>query len=422
MIKICLIIFKPVFNLPSVSAWSCLLLLSISVVSAFAQPLSERGLLNTPEHLEFIHQQVNNNEEPWTSGYKAIKSYLDHEPQPFQHYIDPAAHQGSPGDIMQPILRADSEAAYGSALHWVVTRDEAHAKKAIEILNAWSWKIESIHPWEDGPLSTSYNWPRMMYAADIIRKTYDGWSEEDQEQFARVLRSIVWPGSAGRAIDKDNKNNWRSHAVHNRLTIAVYLEDEEWFSEAIFILKDQIASYCYPSGQSIETVRDMYHSQMGIGAMVTAAEIAWNQGVDVYSYLNNRLLRCVEWHIPHIMGLENADWPDTFDSPFYAPDNQRIDGDYVVKWERRVPVRRGRFDQPRAVGRALHFYEIVHNHYHNRKGLDTPNTEKMLLEKSPAINYDEPPSPQRMIPARPEGSAFIGGWGTLTHTRLDLVE
>ncbi|MEX0928468.1 MAG: alginate lyase family protein [Balneolales bacterium] len=365
-----------------------------------AQPSIDRGLINTPEQYEFMRQMVAQREEPWISGYEIIPKYLEHQPQPHKHYVDPAAHQGPPDDMINSALGSDSQAAYASALHWIISREEDHVEKTIEILNAWAWELERINPWQDGPLSTSYNWPRMIYAADIIRKTYDGWAQADQDQFADVLRNIVWKGTGGRGINKDNKNNWRSHAVHARMTISVYLEEEQWFNESVEILKDQIGSYCYPSGQSIETARDVWHVQMGLSGMVAASEIAWHQGVDAYGYLNNRLLTCVEWHIPHIVGLEDADWPDSFDSPFYAPDHLREEDDYVAIWDREVPVRSGNFDGPRNTGRVYHFYEKVFNHYHGRKGMDAPYTKKILTEESP------------------ERAARTAGWGTLTHRKL----
>jgi len=38
----------------------------------------------------------------------------------------------------------DGLAAYTQSLLWVLTEDEAHAKKSAEILNAWSTKLETI--------------------------------------------------------------------------------------------------------------------------------------------------------------------------------------------------------------------------------------------------------------------------------------
>lgn len=402
----------------TISVWGCCL--STASLDLFAQSPDGTSLLNTQEQLEFIRARVANGDEPWTSGYAVIPSYLDHQPQPVQRYIDPAGHQGAPDDLMQPALRMDSEAAYGSALHWVISGDSAHARKSVEILDAWASTLESIETRQDGPLSTSYNWPRLIYAAAILRAGFDAWSLQQQQRFEEVLTTVVW-NATRRAIDKDNKNNWRSLGILCRLAIAVYTQNQHHFEKSVALLQDQIGSYCYPSGQSIETARDLLHVQMGLSGMVAAAEIAWNQGLDLYGYLDNRLLQCVEWHIPHIMDLTDAQWPDSFDSPFYAPQKLLVDNPHVTIWGREVEVRAGRFDAPRAVGRVWHFYEMVYNHYHNRQGLEAPQTWRILIEPGPVIDQDDPPEREETIPVRPEGACRVGGWGTLTHVRHDLI-
>jgi hypothetical protein len=39
-----------------------------------------------------------------------------------------------------------------------------------------------------------------------------------------------------------------------------------------------------PWGETFETVRDLEHALMGVAGFVSAAEIAWNQGVDLYQW------------------------------------------------------------------------------------------------------------------------------------------
>lgn len=47
------------------------------------------------------------------------------------------------------------------------------------------------------------------------------------------------------------------------------------------------------TGECGETCRDLYHSQYGLGGLIQLAELAWHQGVDLYSWGNNRLARCM---------------------------------------------------------------------------------------------------------------------------------
>lgn len=48
-------------------------------------------------------------------------------------------------------------------------------------------------------------------------------------------------------------------------------------------------AYITPCGECGETKRDLFHSQFGLGGLIQLAEMAWQQGVDLYSYRNNIL-------------------------------------------------------------------------------------------------------------------------------------
>ncbi len=358
---------------------------AVNVYAEFTHP----GLLNNMEELNFMREKILAHEEPWASGYAQIPDFLEHTPQPVEIYKDGKGHS-DPEDIIMQHLRDDGMAAYGSALHWIVTGDEAHALKVIEILDAWSTTLKKIDAVsisnDDVSLSTGYCWPNHIYAAEIIRATYENWSQESQLRFKNMLLDLVWP-ALQIAEDKSNNNNWKSLAIFCRTTIAIYTNNQAKYEYALAKLREQIPTYCYPSGQCIETARDLWHSQMGIAPLVAAAEMVWHQGEDVYATGDNRLLTAVEWHIPFIM-KSTAGWPSEFDSPYYPP------------------------DKPDSGGGPWPFYELVYNHYHNRMGLETPNTWKILTQSVAG---------EKDFPVRPELWSRTGGWGTATHIRHDLM-
>jgi hypothetical protein len=347
--------------------------------AGFAHP----GLLDSMAELSLMREKIRAGAEPWRSGYSQIPSFLAHAPRPVEIYRDGAGHTGDSQDVNQVRLCEDAQAAYGSALHWIATGEEAHARKAMDILNAWSGTLREVKTSGDGSLSTCYGWPGMIYAAEILRHTWGGWPPAEQARFKAVLLERVWPATA-RAERKDNQNNHTSLALLCRLAIAVYADDRPRFEQVLERLRQQIRHYCYPSGECVETPRDLWHAQMGLAPLVAAAEFAWHQGADLYALDGNRLLSCVEWHIPFILGDRKAPWPKAFDSPYYDP-----------------PAK------PRETGKAWAFYELVYNHYHNRMGLEAPNTWRML--SAPGSVSGEG------IPGRPEGWQRTGGWGTATH-------
>ena len=116
-----------------------------------------------------------------------------------------------------------------------------------------------------------------------------------------------------------------------------------------------------------ESGRDQGHSQLGLGALATICEIAYDQGDDLYSALNNRLLRGYEYVAKYNLGENNV--------PFKVW--QDISGKYC-KWTKISDIKRGDF---------VPIYEMVYNHYVNRKGLSMPYTAK-VLEKIRPEGYD----------------------------------
>lgn len=58
---------------------------------------------------------------------------------------------------------------------------------------------------------------------------------------------------------------------------------------------EQLQYYIYPNGQCQEACRDQGHTLCGVMMYVDIAEIAWNQGDDIYGMLDNRLLKGIEW-------------------------------------------------------------------------------------------------------------------------------
>lgn len=136
----------------------------------------------------------------------------------------------------------------------------------------------------------------------------------------------------------------------------MYLDDRAAFDSQIEELRRQITHYIYADGQTLETPRDLWHAQMGMAPLVASAEIARHQGVDLYSYADNRLLTGVEWHIPFLLG-DTAGWPQVFSSTEKKYEGGPPPGKRAELWP---------------------FYELVYNHYHNRAGLPTPNTLRLL--------------------------------------------
>ncbi|MDF7802026.1 alginate lyase family protein [Pontiellaceae bacterium B1224] len=353
-------------------------------VQEFVHP----GILHNMDDLEFMKMRVNNGDEPWLSAYQKMLSWkgssLDWVAKPV-----PNVHRDSYGAnrVGDPAITHDGEAAYSHALQWVITGNEAHAEKAKEILNAWSATLETITGKDDNLLAGMAA-QKYCNAAEILMYTYDGWPESEVDQFKNMLLTVYLPLISNFYTNSPNSNgNWGLSMVNSVLAIAVFCDDVDLFNGAVaHVMRTSRQPYSTLSGyidaetgQCQESGRDQGHSQMGLGYLGAICEIAWKQDIDLYAYLDNRLLLGMEYTAAYGLGNE---------VPYY---------NMYDKFKDRISEKsRGNFEP---------IFERVYNHYVRVKGLSMPFTEQVIEQE------------------RPEGfTSSMTSWGTLTAYQEGLEE
>jgi hypothetical protein len=340
-----------------------LIIMMLCSVSASAQGFKHPGIYVSKAQLDFIKARVNAGAEPWASAYQKMvtgfkPSLLTMTPNPCETFsFDGCRHQ----------IRGDGGGAYSHALQWYITGNKAHAEKAIQILNAWA----STHKrYGSGPcLAMTWGMPRMVNGAEIIKHTYNGWAEADQKKFANWLDNIVYKNVSG--CSAGDRNNWDTGGISNAIVIAVYLDDRGKFNSQVSRLRSTIGSYIRDNGCNNESDRDQGHSQMLIGHLASAAEVAWQQGEDVWSAHSNRLLHAMELSASYGLG-------------------KSVSGCGMSS------VGRGHYHP---------IYEVPYNHYVNRKKLKMPSTAEFIKK------------------GRPEGAdEHMMPWATLTHAETGNLD
>jgi hypothetical protein len=361
----------------------------------FAHP----GVLVNGAQLDFIKGKVAASAAPWKAAFDQTKSSsyasLSYTATP---YATVECGPYSNPDVGCSQEKDDVVAAYTHALLWYITGDEAHAKVAISIMNAWSGKLKS-HTNSNAPLQSAWCasvWPR---AAEIIRYTGAGWAAADVAQFAKMLKDVYLPEVVNGA---DSNGNWELSMAEATIGIGVFLDDQPTFDKAVALWKGRVPAYVYlttdgdlpvppPTGDknsksaligywynqstfvdglSQETCRDLGHVQYGLAAMTNAAETARIQGVDLYSAESARLTAAYELHA------------------------QYLDGKAVPSW---------------LCGGSLNavsadpMWEIAYNEYATRSGLSLPNTQALVAK------------------IRPTGADHHMVWETLTHAEVGSV-
>jgi len=150
------------------------------------------------------------------------------------------------------------------------------------------------------------------------------------------------------------------------MAMGVFLDDHAIYQRGVdYFLKGEgngcLTNYVKPSGQCQESGRDQHHTLMGLGYLASAAEIARNQGLDLYGTAGNRLAAAFEYCAKYGLGHE-------------------------VPFERYVSVD-GKYDHDKIseVGRGwtVPVFELPYSHYHLRKKMPMPFSEQMLRKIRP---------------------------------------
>lgn len=350
---------------------------AITVAAAEGKAFVHPGILHSAAEIEFIRAKTGAGEEPWKSAREQFcadaVAQLSWTPRPRAEVVRGA--NNSP-DLGGTDLLKDGSAAHAHALQWCLTGRKAHAEKAIEILNAYAATLRSVGG-HDARLLVGMSGLQFLNAAELVRHTHDGWRPEDLRRFEELLRSVLYP------VIKDfyptANGNWDAAMIQTLLAMGVFLDDRAMFDRAAgYFMKGggngAIGNYLNKFGECQESGRDQAHTQMGLGYLGCACEIAWKQGVDLYGALGGRLALGFEYTARYNLGQ---------DVP-YEP-YRSVEGRYAY------PA-----ISDKARGRFSPIYERVYHHYHDRMGMPMPWTEQVIRKM------------------RPEGFSTVhASWGTL---------
>jgi hypothetical protein len=220
----------------------------------------------------------------------------------------------------------------------------------------------------------------MANAAELMRYTYSKWEKTDIERCQKMLKEIFYPPLKDFALWAHG--NWDLCCMKAMMAIGVFCDDHEMFDRAVeYFYHGQgngaLTHYIInETGQVQESGRDQGHTQLGIGQMAEICEMGWSQGIDLYGYADNRLLKGFEYVAKYNLGEEVPFTPYTDMSGRFPAEKISV-----------------RANQPL---RAI--YEMAYNHYVRRKGFSAPWTKKAAEQ------------------LRPEGAGFGAdhpGFGTL---------
>lgn len=342
------------------------------------QAFQHPGMLHSRADLERIRDGVRRRMQPLYSGFEKLRD----DPHSQLTYRSEGASEevGRNPTIRVGALEGDSNAAYQLALMGHILEDERYFKLCASILDDWAGRLKRITG-ADAVLCAGLSPFKLANAAELMRLSGTGWSAASVQIFAQFLRDVVLPVIHDFAPYANG--NWDTAVLKTMMAIAIFTDDAALLDRALVYYlhgcgDGQLEHYIYQTGQCQESGRDQQHTQLGLAHMGDCCEMAWHQGLDLYSARDNRLLRGFEYTARYEVGDEVSFTPDI---------------DQTGKYQHAVI-------SPRSPLRAV--YEQIYNHYAMRRGMAAPWTTKAAAR------------------IRPEGPGFGAdhtGFGTLLYSR-----
>jgi hypothetical protein len=250
------------------------------------------GVMHAYADLERMRTNVLAGNQPWYRGYTNMLAD--------SHSSSAYAMEGPlttiTRDAVHPVLptafQDDCGAAYQNALLWYLTGDPAHANKAIQILDAWSTTCTNTSG-SDVRLACGLQGYKFITAAELIRYTGASWSQTEISTCSNFIRTVILPQNR-----MYGGGNWGQCGAASAMAAGVFLNDEAVFNEAMNCLKYGaptecdlgVINYIKPGGWTDESDRDIGHWGLGLDDICQAYWTAWCQGIDLWTFLNNRLL------------------------------------------------------------------------------------------------------------------------------------
>lgn len=249
--------------------------------------------------------------------------------------------------------------AYQNALVWKITGNKANASHAINVLMQWANTTKGIGGDSNYALAAGLYGYQFAQAAELLRD-YEGWAPERFEQFRQWMLQVWYPSAMGflrgRNGTWENASKWWQAPGHywsnwglcNALcvmSIGVLCDDVFIYNQGLSYMKyDQVGTFTDPRtanpilndgltefmgnlvvtvtntpanlkassygtiGQMQESGRDIGHATMAAGLAIDIAHMAWNQGDDLFSFMDNRLAAGIEFVAAQTQNIEGLPW------------------------------------------------------------------------------------------------------------------
>ena len=320
------------------------------------------GGLYTQADFERIRQQIKTNDKV-KQAWQTLKASPWASQTATTYPVETIIRGGSGQNYMNACRGA--AIAFQNALRWKIEDNERCAANGVKCLMAWARTCKLVSGNSNWALAAGLYGYEFAQAAELLRD-YPGWSEEDFNTFKKWMLTVWYPGNInflrGRNGTWENSANkpaagwggagnrpghyWSNWPLCNALScisIGILTDDVFIYNQGMSFLKyDQVGTFQDPRtanpilndgctefwgnlivthqpssletgaygelGQMQESGRDGGHAAMALGLAVDIAHVAWNQGDDLFSYMNNRLAAGIEFTAATTQNATGLPW------------------------------------------------------------------------------------------------------------------
>lgn len=329
------------------------------------------GGLHTQADFDRIKQQLADGNKKVTEAMNKLRMAEYAQPTAATYPTETIVRGGSGENYINTCRGA--AIAYQNALRWKIEDNQACAKHAVEVLMKWCNTTKNVTGSSDQFLAFGLYGYQFAQAAELMRD-YEGWKPADFEKFKQWMLNIWYQG----AIDFLRRHNgtwensgkwwqapghyWSNWGLCNAmcvLSIGVLCDDVFIYNQGLGAIKyDQVGTFknprtdnpiladglteflgnfvvtTYPSdletgaygklGQLNESGRDAGHAAMSLGLAVDIAHQIWNQGDDLFAYMDHRLAAGIEYLAAQTQSVEGLPWVNYhyYTNGFYYTDSR----------------------------------------------------------------------------------------------------
>ncbi|KFZ15162.1 hypothetical protein V501_02836 [Pseudogymnoascus sp. VKM F-4519 (FW-2642)] len=343
----------------------------LPLISAFVHP----GLLVNNADITRIKSKLAAQLDPWQSSWVKLTGLVYSQSTYTNNAVPGVYRDTANGAIANAqLLWHDAAAAFALGLRWKIEGDEQYAKAAAAILVAWGETLENFDIGDDEYLTAGLQGHELANAAELIRD-YAPFAESGMQTFANMFSRTFLAKNLyflnHKAPSEHNVRhffaNWELCNMASVMAFGVLTDNSTLFDFAVEYFKNGIGNGAINNcitdivdepgtgkriGQGQESGRDQGHSGLDFQMLGVIAQQAWNQGVDLYSYNNSRILLGAEYYARFNLGNEVPFVPYTNGIVSYSEISSASRGAYRPTWE------------------------LLYAHYAQIKGVDAPWTEQ----------------------------------------------